>query len=273
MKVKRVALPESTIACELPALCQKWNICQLALFCPVLSAMLWEAGGEVGLRNAEENSMGVLVSFEADSYPTMVDLAQMRDELQSLLGQTVYLLPKESIEQSENYIRRQQILAAAIVVYDSGCCHLDTPAELTNLLTESEQDQSLLLDVLIACRRIQRYTSDICWEQFQTCDCTLLQDATVRQLELLGDAIQRISQNTKAQYPDIPWSLIINICDCLTCEENRADADMIWQAVEQVVPRLLRYIELIVSSGAKAHSSSDYSSRDYGSSSLVSEVS
>ncbi|WP_416676431.1 HepT-like ribonuclease domain-containing protein [Egbenema bharatensis] len=264
MKVKNVALSEQTIANEIPAFCQKWKICQFSLFCPALP-VAWEAGNS-GVSQSAGSSIGVLVNFEPDIHPTSCDLVQMRDELTSILGQTVCLLPKEAIEQSENYIRRQQILDAAIVVYDSGCCHLSEPPELTNPLTAAEQEQALLLDVLIACQRIQRYTSDICWEQFQTCDCTLLQDATVRQLELIGEAIKQISQTTKTQHPEIPWSVIIDVCDCLTCEEHQAEAETIWQAVEQGIPRLIRYIEPLVWPGVPIPPSSDYVS-----SSLISE--
>jgi uncharacterized protein len=264
MKVKNVALSEQTIANEIPAFCQKWKICEFSLFCPALP-VAWEAG-DSEVSSAPDSRIGVLVTFEADLHPTICDLVQMRDELTSLLGQTVCLLPKESIEQSENYIRRQQILDTAIVVYDSGCCRLTAPPELINPLTPAEQDQALLLDVLIACRRIQRYTSDICWEQFQQCDCTLLQDATVRQLECIGETIKHISQSTKTQHPESPWSLIINVCECLACEDNQAEAETIWQAVQQGVPRLICYIEPFVFPGVPVHRSSDY-----GSSSLVSE--
>ena len=224
------------------AFCQRWRICEFSL----VDAVWCNDVGDDDPAEESKNGVDALVQFEVEAAPTVLDLAQMKDELKQLFGKPLNLLPRESVEQSENYIRRQRILKSANVIYDSGCCRPIACLEAPKAITLEEQDAVLLLDILIACRRIQRYTTDICWEKFQQCDCTLLQDATVQQLELIGNAVQHLSQRTKNQHPDIPWEQIMDICDCLVCENHRADADTIWEVVQKGVPRLIQCIERLV---------------------------
>jgi uncharacterized protein with HEPN domain/predicted nucleotidyltransferase len=245
--------------------CQKWEICEFSLVDVGCCYDTWEDSGSNGDRensnqgDSDRIRIGALVTFAPETHPSILDLLQMKDEFQQLWGQTVYFLPKESIEQSENYIRRQQILNSAIVIYTAGCTQAIGSFKSFKRLTQAEQDESLLLDILIACRRIQRYSIDLCWEQFQHCDCTLLQDAIVQQLELIGNAARKISQTTKDRHPNIPWSCLVNICECLNCEHNRAEADLIWEAIQQHIPHLIQQIELIVPT-EQTDSTSNYAS-------------
>ena len=43
----------------------------------------------------------------------------MEEDLGALLGREVELVPKESVAQSENWIRRNHILSTALVIYGS----------------------------------------------------------------------------------------------------------------------------------------------------------
>ena len=230
MQVKNIELPINPIS----DFCQRWTICEFSLFGSVLRDDF-----------QDDSDIDVLIVFEPDANPTILDIVQMKNELKEIFGRDVDLVTKDIVEQSENYIRRQRILNSAQIIYQSGHCTPTTSAEIADSLSAEERDESLLLDILIACRRIQRYTSDVCWEQFQK-DCTLLQDATVRQLEIIGEAVKQLSPKTKEIYGDIPWTLIIDVCDCLTCEENRADAETIWDAVQNGVPKLMQRIEPLV---------------------------
>lgn len=245
MQVKNIEPPALAIS----DFCHRWQICDFSLFGSVLRDDFHD-----------HSDIDVLVVFEPDAHPTLVDLVQMKAELQQVFGREVDILTRDVVEQNENYIRRHRILNAAKVLYNSGCCTPIAPTEIAESLSPTERDESLLLDILIACRRIQRYTAGVSWDEFQK-DCTLLQDATVYQLEIIGEAVKRLSLATRHASPEIPWSLIVDVCDCLTCDDHQVDASMIWDVVQRGVPKLMAQIEpLIPSEEQVGHCGSEASS-------------
>jgi uncharacterized protein len=90
-------------------LCRKHNVLKLAVF----GSLLRDDFGP-------ESDVDFLVAFRDDDYgPWMNKLQHMEKELGALLGREVDLVPMESVLQSENWIRRDQILGTAKVIYGS----------------------------------------------------------------------------------------------------------------------------------------------------------
>jgi uncharacterized protein with HEPN domain len=50
--------------------------------------------------------------------------------------------------------------------------------------------------------KIQSYTHNLSEEDFK--ESTLIQDAVVRQFEIIGEATKRLSDKIKDQYPEVP---------------------------------------------------------------------
>lgn len=65
----------------------------------------------------EESDIDVLVSFSDNASITLFDLVIMTDELEAIFHRKVDLLTRRSVEQSENHIRRRNILDSAQVIY------------------------------------------------------------------------------------------------------------------------------------------------------------
>nr|WP_242026442.1 nucleotidyltransferase family protein [Limnothrix sp. FACHB-881] len=91
------------------AFCQKWQIQEFSFFGSVLRDDF-----------RPDSDIDVMVSFEDSSTWGILELVQMKRELQTLLGREVDLLTKKSIEQSHNWIRRKEILETAQVAYVAG---------------------------------------------------------------------------------------------------------------------------------------------------------
>ncbi|NJL92179.1 MAG: nucleotidyltransferase family protein [Coleofasciculaceae cyanobacterium SM2_1_6] len=94
---------------ELVLFCRKWKIKEMSFFGSVLR-------DDFRL----DSDIDILVSFEDQSTWGILELVRMKRELEILLGREVDLLTKKSIEESHNWIRRQEILGTAQVVYDAG---------------------------------------------------------------------------------------------------------------------------------------------------------
>ena len=79
--------------------CRRWKVVELALFGSVLREDF-----------QPDSDIDVLVSFQPEARHSLFDLARMQEELKSIFGREVDLVDRESVEQSENYIRRKHIL-------------------------------------------------------------------------------------------------------------------------------------------------------------------
>jgi predicted nucleotidyltransferase len=86
--------------------CVKWSIAELALFGSVLRED-FQAGSDID----------VLVSFEREARWSLMDMVEMQNELETILGRKIDLVERSAIERSENYIRRRHILDSAEPVY------------------------------------------------------------------------------------------------------------------------------------------------------------
>jgi uncharacterized protein with HEPN domain len=71
----------------------------------------------------------------------------------------------------------------------------------------SERSPELLIDdILTALDRIARYTKGMSEEQFVGDDRTV--DATIRNIEIIGEAAGRLSESFRAQHPETEWTRI-----------------------------------------------------------------
>lgn len=93
---------------QIEAFCQQWQVIELAAFGSVL-------------RNdfRAESDVDLLVTFAPEARISLLDLVNMQDLLSTMFGRSVDLIEKRSIENSHNWIRRQQILSTATVIYET----------------------------------------------------------------------------------------------------------------------------------------------------------
>ena len=106
------------------------------------------------------------------------------------------------------------------------------------------RDDALLLDILIAARKALKFLEGMTWEAFEQSD--LHQSAVIRPLEIIGEAARRVSQQTRAAHPEIPWEQMIGMRNRLIHEYFRLNLAMVWETVQDDLPRLIALIEPLV---------------------------
>src|SRR5690554_5374208 len=74
----------------------------------------------------------------------------------------------------------------------------------------------------------------------------LIQDAVIRNLEIIGEAVKKLSQKLRAQYEDIPWREMAGLRDVLIHEYFGVDLLTVWGVVEKELPRLRPIMEVIL---------------------------
>ena len=72
------------------------------------------------------------------------------------------------------------------------------------------------------------------------------QDAVIRNLEIIGEAVKNISGDLKSVYPDIPWQRIAGMRDRMIHEYFGVNLQIVWERVEQDVPELKQKVEVIL---------------------------
>lgn len=95
-----------------------------------------------------------------------------------------------------------------------------------------------LADIVEACERIAQYTSGMDEAAFRADRKTV--DAVVRNLEVIGEAVKRLSAATKALSPTIEWKRIAGMRDVLIHAYFGVDEPLLWTIVQQKVPELRR---------------------------------
>ena len=98
----KIALSQTAIA----QFCQRWNVQEFYLFGSVLRDDF-----------RSDSDVDVMVKFAPNSVCGLLELVRMKSELEQMFGRKVDLLTKKSVEQSENWIRRKEILGTARLLY------------------------------------------------------------------------------------------------------------------------------------------------------------
>ena len=105
-------------------------------------------------------------------------------------------------------------------------------------------DQEYLLHILDAANLIQKYCQALDEEHFKSNQ--MLQDAVIRQFEIIGEATKNLSIKLKERAAHIPWKLIAGTRDVLIHQYFGVDLSSIWQYVVLDLPTLKKEVELLL---------------------------
>ena len=98
-------------------------------------------------------------------------------------------------------------------------------------------------DILDGIAKIEEYTKKITENNFNK--STKIQDAVLRRLEIIGEAVKNIPQEMRGKYPDIPWKKIAGTGDVLIHEYSGVNLKRIWKVIKEDLIDLKRNIQEI----------------------------
>lgn len=92
-----------------------------------------------------------------------------------------------------------------------------------------------LTDAIQFCDRIREFTAGLNRSSFESDQKTY--DATLRNLELIGEAVKQIPDEVRGTHPEIPWRDIIATRNYLSHVYFGVDNDVIWNVItEKLAP-------------------------------------
>ena len=91
---------------------------------------------------------------------------------------------------------------------------------------------------------IESYTENIDKEAFL--NTSLIQDAVIRNLQVMAESTQRLSERTKKARPKIDWYRIAGFRNVLVHDYLGVDLERIWNIVEKEIPVLKKAVRAMM---------------------------
>ncbi len=101
-----------------------------------------------------------------------------------------------------------------------------------------------LRHVLDEINTIEEYLQDVDEEKFKA--TRLLQDGTIREIEIIGKAVRHISKDIRKSYPEVPWQDIAGMRDKLIHGYFGVDIEKVWDTAKEDLPILKEQVKGIL---------------------------
>jgi uncharacterized protein with HEPN domain len=105
---------------------------------------------------------------------------------------------------------------------------------------KSPDDKIYLLHIKEAIKKINSYVKNLDFERFKK--KLIVQDAVIRQFEIIGEAAKRLSEDFKNHNTGIPWKYIIGMRNRLTHNYFGVDINTVWETIVKDIPNLKKEI-------------------------------
>jgi uncharacterized protein with HEPN domain len=102
-------------------------------------------------------------------------------------------------------------------------------------------DQELVQDIIECAHRIQSYIERMGYDDFLQDHKT--QDAVIRNIEIIGEAVKLLSDNIKKSHPHIAWKEIAGTRDKLIHDYFGVNIDVVWNIAKEDLPSFVDQLE------------------------------
>ncbi len=105
-------------------------------------------------------------------------------------------------------------------------------------------DRARLQHIQDAILEILSYTKDISFEEFKSNSMILF--ASVKQLEIIGEAANNVTKRFQNIYKEIEWRTIIGLRNLLVHEYFGIDEKIVWGIIKKDIPKLQKELKQIL---------------------------
>jgi uncharacterized protein with HEPN domain len=101
----------------------------------------------------------------------------------------------------------------------------------------------LLSDILESIDRVMQYIDGMSLESFSTDQKSI--DAVVRNLEIIGEAANRLPDDFKEKYSQVEWHKVVGLRNRIIHDYFGIDLQIIWQIIHTDLPALRKTLSRI----------------------------
>ena len=113
-----------------------------------------------------------------------------------------------------------------------------------------DRDAALLLDMLFAARDARSFVQG--FDESGFLESRLHQNATIRSLEIIGEAAGKVSASTRVAHPEIPWREISGMRHRLIHGYADVRLDLVWIVLRDHIGSLIADLERLLSGAEQA---------------------
>ncbi len=106
-----------------------------------------------------------------------------------------------------------------------------------------KDDRVYLIQVLECIKQIEEYTING-REEFM--NSRLIQDAVIRNMEIIGEATKRVSPGLREQHPEIPWKEMAGMRDVLIHDYMGVDLNIVWNVISRNLAEIKDHLRALL---------------------------
>ena len=110
---------------------------------------------------------------------------------------------------------------------------------------KKKRDELVFLEDILECiEKIGEYIENLTEKEFE--ENSEKQDAVIRRIEIIGEAVRNISTETRNKYPHIRWREIAGMRDVVIHQYFGVTIGLVWRVATCEIPDLKDKIEKII---------------------------